>query len=176
MLEFAFFSHNPNSRKALNYLNYFLSKTSANTTNGTGSTASNAIVEAACQWLIKKATNNRITYSQSNRNLKNVNGTSYDCSSFIITGFYAAGLDVDATYTGDMKAGFMAKGFTWIPGSTFTSSQCQRGDILLSEEVHTQMYIGNNQDVNCGSTPAAVITHSSDNFGRSWDGILRYVE
>lgn len=144
--------------------------------NGGGTTASNETVEKAVQWLVNKASNNYITYSQSNRNLKNVNGSSYDCSSFIITGFYAAGLDVDASYTGDMRDGFTAKGFTWIPGSNFESSQCLRGDILLNESIHTQMYIGNNQDVNCGSTPARVITHSSDNFGRGWSGILRYVE
>lgn len=171
----AFYSTTPNLNWAVNRLNNLLTTTNSNTTNGTGSTASNATVEAAVQWLVNKATNNYITYSQSNRNLKNINGTSYDCSSFIITGFYAAGLDVDATYTGDMKAGFMAKGFTWIPGNTFTSSQCLRGDILLSIETHTQMYIGNNQDVNCGSTPAKVLTHAVDNYGRGWDGILRYV-
>ena len=52
----------------------------------------------------------------------------------------------------------------------------QRGDILLKEDDHTQMYIGNNQDVNCGNTPARVMVHSVDNYGRGWDGILRLTE
>lgn len=152
-----------------------LLETVNNLVHGGGGTASNATVEAAVQWAIDKATNNYITYSQTNRNLKNVNGTSYDCSSFIITAFYAAGLDVNATYTGNMRAGFTAVGFTWIPGSYFAASDCLRGDILLNEALHTQMYIGNNQDVNCGSTPAGVQSHAPDNYGNGWDGILRYV-
>lgn len=138
---------------------------------GSGSTASDAMVEAAVQWAIDRATNYYVTYSQTNRNLKNVNGTSFDCSSFIITAFYAAGLDVNATYTGDMRAGFEAVGFTWHAGTSWESNQLLRGDILLNEGMHTQMYIGDNQDVNCGSTPARVQTHT---VSYPWDGILRY--
>lgn len=143
-------------------------------TGGGGTSASSEAVENAVQWAVNKATNNYITYSQSNRNLKNVDGMSYDCSSFIITAFYSAGIDVAATYTGDMIAGFTAVGFEWIAGSYWESSQLQRGDILLNIANHTQMYIGDNQDVNCGSTPAKVQSHSVDYWGRGWDGILRY--
>lgn len=143
---------------------------------GGGSEASNDKVEAAVQWAINKATNNYITYSQSNRNLKNPDGMSFDCSSFIITAFYAVGIDIDATYTGDMRAGFTAKGWIWIPGQNFPASQLQRGDILLNESIHTQMYIGDNQDVNCGSTPAKVQSHAANNYGRGWNGILRFSE
>lgn len=139
-----------------------------------GVNASNADVEKAVQWLVKKASNEYITYSQTNRNLKNPNGTSYDCSSFVITGFTVGGFNIDATYTGNMKAGFTAAGFQWIPGTTFESSQCKRGDILLNEALHTQVYIGNNQDVNCGNTPARVQQHSVNNYGSGWNGILRY--
>lgn len=141
---------------------------------GNGAQASNEKVEAAVKWAVDKASNNYITYSQSNRNLKNPNGMSYDCSSFIITAFYAVGVNINATYTGNMVAGFTAAGWEWITGSSFQSSQLQRGDILLNTAIHTQMYIGNNQDVNCGSTPARVQTHSVDNYGRGWNGILRY--
>lgn len=143
-------------------------------THGAGGTASDEKVEQAVKWCIDKASNNYITYSQANRNLKNVNGMSYDCSSFIITGFYAAGIDIKATSTRDMRAGFTAAGWEWIPGSSFAANRLQRGDILLNEALHTQMYIGNNQDVNCGSTPACVQPHIPDNYGRGWDGILRY--
>lgn len=141
---------------------------------GGGSIATNEKVEAACQWLINKATNNYITYSQTNRNLKNPNGMSYDCSSFIITGFYAVGWNINASATSNMRMGFTSAGFVWIPGTVFPAEVCRRGDILLKESNHTQMYIGDNQDVNCGSTPAMVQPHSDDNYGRGWDGILRY--
>lgn len=142
---------------------------------GSGSgVAPNASVEAAVQWMINKANSEFITYSQIDRNLKNPNGSSYDCSSFVITGFYVGGFDANATYTGDMVSGFEALGFQFIPGNVFTADQCIRGDILLNIALHTQVYIGNNQDVNCGDTPARVQGHSDDNYGSGWDGILRY--
>lgn len=145
--------------------------------SGTGS-ATNAQVERAVQWLIDKANFEYITYSQQYRNLKNPDGSSYDCSSFVITGFYVAGLNADATYTGNMKQAFIDLGFTWIPGAYFAAASCKRGDILLKEfdpGGHTQVYIGDGQDVNCGGTPACVQDHAADNYGRSWDGILRLV-
>ena len=151
-------------------------KVSSSSSGGTVST--NANVERAVIWMIDKVTNEYITYSQSYRNLKNPYGYSYDCSSFVITGFYMGGLDADATYTGDMKDAFIDLGFTWIPGSYFDSADCVRGDILIKEfdpGGHTQVYIGNNQDVNCGSTPAGVQSHAPDNYGRGWDGLLRLV-
>lgn len=145
-----------------------------NIINGSGAAATNANIETAVQWAINKAENEYITYSQITRNLKNPNGSSYDCSSFVITAMYVGGFDAAATYTGDMKSAFQALGFTWIPGSYFAAEDCLRGDILLNETYHTQMYIGNNQDVNCGDTPARVTVHSPDNWGSNWDGILRY--
>ncbi len=181
---FAFNGMTPNLNYAVNQLNRnnnilggLLNKASdaiSGIIAGNGSTASNEAVENAVQWAVNKASNNYITYSQSNRNLKNVNGSSYDCSSFIITAFYAAGIDISATYTGDMVAGFTAAGWEWIEGTTWESSQLQRGDILLNVTHHTQMYIGDNQDVNCGSTPAKVQSHSTNYYGKGWNGILRY--
>lgn len=183
MPSYAFNSSCPDTNYALNRLNrgqYKQLKSINGLTDvanklqgGMGSVAANASVEKAVQWMIDKATNYYITYSQSVRNLKVPNGLSYDCSSFVITAFFVAGYDVNATYTGNMRAGFTALGWTWIPGSTFTAEQCLRGDILLNEALHTQVYIGNNQDVNCGSTPARVQSHSIDNYGSYWDGILR---
>lgn len=142
-------------------------------TAGNGAISPNDKVEAAVQWMINKATNNYVTYSQQVRNLKNPNGSSYDCSSFVITGFYVGGYDANAWTTVQMKDAFTALGFTWYPGSYFTSDQLQRGDILLNIIEHTQVYIGNNQDVVCGDTPARVTTHSPDNYGSGWDGVLR---
>lgn len=136
--------------------------------------ASSAAVEKAVQWMVDKANTGKVTYSQGTRNLKNPDGWSFDCSSFVITGFYVGGIDVNAGYTGNMRAGFTAAGFTWIPGSSFEASQLQRGDILLNESLHTQVYIGNGEDVNCGSTPARVMKHSVNYGGKGWHGVLRY--
>lgn len=177
-MPYAFNGPNPNLNYAVNRLNrdtWNLFDSIGGIIGGNGQQATNASVEAAVQWAINKASNNYITYSNSNRNLKNPNGMSYDCSAFLITAFYAVGVDINATYTGNMRAGFTAAGWTWIPGTLWYSSQLRRGDILLKESNHTQMYIGNNQDVSCGSTPAKVLTHSVNNYGRNWDGILRLI-
>lgn len=141
---------------------------------GSGSVAPNASVESAVQWGVNEVQSRYITYSQSNRWGPN----SYDCSSFVITMFRKGGFDVNANSTHDMKAGFTALGFQWLPGSTWPASKLQRGDILLNEGAHTQVYIGNNQDVNCGSTPARIVSHNERytyNGHNGWDGILRYV-
>ena len=152
--------------------------TVAGIVGGGGSVSPNANVETAVQWAINKANTNRVTYSQSNRNLKNPDGWSYDCSSFMITSFYVGGFDINATYTGNMVAGFQAAGFSWTPMSYIPANILQRGDVMVKQfgaYGHTQMYIGNNQDVNCGATPANVCSHSPDNWGRGgWDGYLRY--
>lgn len=147
-----------------------------------GTHATNAHVEAAVQWLVNKASNNYVTYSNYVRNLY-TDGYSYDCSSFVITGFYlGGGFNIrGASSTRDMRNYFVNAGFIWIPGFTWYSNQLKRGDILIKEfdpGGHTQVYIGNNKDVNCGSTPARVQDHNINNssYGvvRGWDGILRY--
>lgn len=142
---------------------------------GAGGSASNASVEAAVTWAVNEVQSRYITYSQSNRWGPN----SYDCSSFVITMFRKAGFTINASYTGDMRAGFTAAGFVWHPvaSGTIPASMLQRGDILLNETKHTQVYIGNNQDVNCGSTPARIVAHRDRyTYGgaNGWDGFLRY--
>lgn len=63
-----------------------------------------------------------------------------DCSSAVISCWQAAGVDVHATYTGDMLAGFLATGlFEKKPASY----QAQRGDIYLNYAAHTAMCLGN---------------------------------
>ena len=63
-------------------------------------------------------------------------GGDRDCSSGVISAYQAAGLDVDATYTGNMLDGFLATGeFEWKP----MSFVAQRGDIYLNISNHTAM-------------------------------------
>lgn len=142
---------------------------------GGGATSPNSSIETAVQWAVDAANNRYITYSQANRHLKDPdNFYTGDCSSFVITAMYVGGFDAPATYTGDMRSGFESLGFKWYPGSYWDASELQRGDIQLNEALHTNMYIGNNQDVDCGSTPCRVIQHTPNFWGTGWDGILRY--
>lgn len=149
---------------------------------GNGAISPNANVEAAVQWAINKCNNEYITYSNYERNVRIPNGKSYDCSSFIITAFYVGGYNADFSglveNTWGMKEAFTRIGFQWIPMNTIPANACQRGDILLREyggpgDGHTQLYIGNNQDANCGGTPARIVVHEEYGYGYGWDGILR---
>ena len=146
---------------------------------GGGTNANNASVENAVQWLIN--TSKRDTYYDTTANSARVlNSNCYNCSTAVITAFWQAGFPINhATWTGNMRADFEPAGFRWIAGSRWESNQLIRGDILLSIEHHTQVYIGNNQDVNFGGNTGAVITHcplcpTESGGWRNWDGILRY--
>lgn len=184
-MAYAFNGTNPNPNWALNRLNRRQSALDAIVstirgilgfvTQGGGSYATDGMVENAVQWCIDKVTKSKITYSLEYRNLNNPDGTSYDCSSFLITAFNQAGFNINATYTGNMKDAFVAAGWEWYPVSWYIpADNLVRGDIMLNEVSHTQMYIGNGEDVNCGGTPAEIIPHNSDNWGRGWDGYLHY--
>lgn len=154
-----------------------------NIINGGGTFAANADVEKAVQWAIDKVNNNYITYDEPPRvtSVGDFTATQYDCSSFIITAFLYAGFNVTgATYTGNMRQYFEPQGFRWYPGARWAAEDLKRGDILLQETYHTQMYIGNGQDVNCGATPGMVTSHwdfyvnNEQGYYDGWDGILRY--
>lgn len=89
-----------------------------------------------------------------------------------------------------MRSVFENAGFTWIPKSQIdlsNSSQLVRGDILLNEAKHTEIYIGNNQRVGAhtGTYDKYDSNSPGDNNGieifiynysnsSNWDGILRY--
>lgn len=144
---------------------------------GGGSVAPDANVEKAVQWCIDKANSNSVVYVFGSPDRFNPDGLYYDCSGFLCTAFDYAGFDIQGaggTYTGNMIPAFTSRGWKWIEGSTWSADELQRGDILLNIEWHTQMYIGNNQDVNCGYTPASIESHCQFYEPYGWDGILRY--
>lgn len=65
-----------------------------------------------------------------------------DCSSSVIDAYQKAGVNVKATYTGNMRRGFLETGlFTWHPWGD--GYQAKRGDIYLNETHHTAMCLGN---------------------------------
>ena len=67
-----------------------------------------------------------------------------DCSSAVISCWQAAGVDVQATYTGDMLAGFLATGLFEKQPLSFTA---QPGDIYLNYSAHTAMCISSEPDL-----------------------------
>ena len=142
--------------------------------------AASPVVESAISWAISIANNNSHGYSQISRW-----GPDYDCSSFVISAFKSAGVNVgSATYTGNMRSQFILHGFQWIPWSQIGSvSNLQRGDILLNESTHTELYLGNNQNVGAHSNRGYPQTGDqtgtevsvSGYYYHPWDGVLRYV-
>ena len=147
--------------------------------------ADSSIVEKAITWAMKIANDNSHGYSQVNRW-----GPDYDCSSFIIQAFKNAGADIDTSkvsYTGNMRSYFTTHGFIWIPWSQIgDKSKLIRGDILLCEGVHTELYIGNGQLVGAhtdygypqtGDQTGKEISVTSYYYSSSqpWGGVLRYM-
>lgn len=142
--------------------------------------ASSAVVESAISWAIAIANDNSHGYSQSSRW-----GPDYDCSSFVISAFRNAGVDTGtATYTGNMRSQFTQHGFQWIPWNQIGSiSNLQRGDILLNEAEHTEIYLGNGQNVGAHSNRGFPQTGDQNGtevsvsgyYDHPWNGVLRYV-
>ena len=106
-----------------------------------------SVIENAVQWAVSIADDNRHGYSQANRW-----GPDYDCSSLVISAWQQAGVpvrDAGATYTGNMKAAFLACGFADVTATVnlVTGEGCQAGDILLNERNHVAMSLGGGQMV-----------------------------
>lgn len=150
-------------------------------------------VEQAIEWALTIASDNSIGYSNDFR----YGNPDYDCSSFVTRAFQVAGFDVEfyGAVTSNMKERFTKAGFEWIPFSEIKSDdELQRGDILLDEDSHTELYIGalktvgargGNQDGIVGSDSLGTeISVCLYNYKYVWgkgvyyrnaiDGVLRY--
>ena len=142
--------------------------------------AASPVVEQAISWAISIANDNSHGYSMTSRW-----GPDYDCSSFVISAFRNAGVNVgSATYTGNMRSQFTQHGFQWIPWSQIGgTSNLQRGDILLNDAQHTEIYLGNNQNVGAHSAKGHPETGDqtgneisvSGYYNHPWNGVLRYI-
>lgn len=91
--------------------------------------------------IIKIANDDTHGYSQINRD----GDPDYDCSSLVIHCIRAAGGKMaGATYTGNMLAALKKDGFQIVTDvSKATGEGLERGDILLTPNKHTAIYIGN---------------------------------
>ena len=136
-----------------------------------------SVIEKAVEWALGIAGDSAHGYDQASRW-----GPDYDCSSFVISAYKAAGLPLTATYTGNMKYDFLRNGFLEVKDGTL-----KRGDVLLHEKNHTAIYIGNGQLVHAGINEKGSIKGGQvgDQTGGEiavrgyydypWDCVLRYV-
>lgn len=139
-------------------------------------------IEKAVQRAIDIADDNSHGYSQANRW-----GPDYDCSSFLIHVWQTVGVpvrDAGASYTGNMKAAFLACGFADVSAfvNLATGDGCEAGDILLNERDHVAMSLGNGQMVwasTSGGHPEAgdqtgKEIRTGSFYAYPWDCCLRY--
>jgi len=138
-------------------------------------------VENYVQMAINIANNNQHGYSQANRD----GYPDYDCSSLVCNVVQRSGIPVmenGASYTGNMRAAFIKSGFTPVSVNLANCAGMERGDILLNDQSHTAIYIGNGQIVQAGGTDGH--PEPGDQTGREiqvmryynfpWSVVLRY--
>ena len=173
-------------------------------TTGTGSTTTTTT--STTHWMVEKAINWAVSIANDNTygyilgaNHSWSSSTDYDCSSLVTTAFKKAGFGNWVTSTHYMRSMFEKVGFKWIPASQLgglkTSANLQRGDILLNEKNHTEIYIGNNQLVGAHANwngyaggigggkynssgkwrSGADEINISNYYSYPWNGVLRYV-
>ncbi len=140
-------------------------------------------IQSAVSLAVEMANDPTHGYSQQNRW-----GPDYDCSSFLIHVWQSVGVpvrDAGATYTGNMKAAFLACGFADVSAfvNLATGEDCMPGDILLNERDHVAMSLGNEQMV--WASTSGGHPEPGDQTGREirtgafysfpWDCCLRYL-
>ena len=106
-------------------------------------------VESYVQKAINIARNDVHGYSMQNRD----GYPDYDCSSLVCHVVQEAGIPVmdnGASYTGNMRVAFMKSGFVPVNVNLATCAGMVRGDILLHDQDHTAIYIGNKKIVQAG--------------------------
>ncbi len=143
-------------------------------------------INKAVDWAVDIASDSAHGYDQASRW-----GPDYDCSSFVIAAWEAAGVPVrqaGASYTGNMYAAFLRCGFADVTAKVDlrTGAGLQKGDVLLNKANHTELYIGGGRVVKASINENGGVTggKSGDQNGREiyvgsyynypWDAVLRY--
>lgn len=147
------------------------------------------LIERVCSWMVAIANDNSHGYSQDQK--KRWLSPDIDCSSFVILAWESQGIPVkskyNASFTGDMKDAFIKAGFQCIKYSK--DLPLIRGDVLLNEQHHVVLYLGNNQIVHASSSETGgKYGRDGDNNGKEvcvrsfyqpsygWQYVLRYPE
>ena len=163
----------------------FTKLSSSNLNSGGGSVAPSQDVEGLVQLAIDIANDDSHGYDWGNRW-----GPDYDCSSLLLYCAKQAGFNVygSSPYgtTQTMVQQFTDVGWTWHAGMGNSVGELQRGDILLNINEHTEMYIGNQQNVGAHINELGGVYggRTGDQTGQEisvggwyshpWNGILRY--
>ena len=143
-----------------------------------------SIIQDAVAWARRIAADDSHGYDQTNRW-----GADYDCSSFVISAFKAAGVPLECTYTGDMRGDMLRRGFADVTASVnlSTGAGVREGDVLLNYARHTALALGNGHVVQASINERGTATGGTpgDQTGREiyerayynypWDCVLRYV-
>jgi hypothetical protein len=148
-----------------------------------------APIEAAIEWGTAIANDDSHGYSQITRN----GNPNYDCSSFICYAMQNVGFNIPITSTHSMKRLFLAEGnWEWIPsymlgdltvyGVTSGQSGLKRGDILLNEQTHTEIYLGGGMSLGAhwdwdgrNGDSSGLEINIAQYWDSNWDGVLRYI-
>lgn len=142
-----------------------------------------SIIQDAVAWARQIAADDSHGYDQTNRW-----GADYDCSSFVISAYKAAGVPLECTYTGDMRGDMLRRGFADVTASVnlLTGAGVQEGDVLLNYARHTALAIGGGRIVQASINERGAATGGTpgDQTGREiyertyynypWDCVLRY--
>lgn len=158
--------------------------------NKNGRLSGSAAMNKAIDWAIKTAKNDYHEYRYgAGHGAKE--SRYYDCSGFVCHALKAAGFNINAVGTSDMRAELEKAGFEWIPWSKINGTKnLKSGDVLLRLKTsgrcgHTEMYIGNNQMVGAHESPQYIVSSNVGVTGassisvtqyknKSWAGVLRY--
>lgn len=147
-------------------------------------------VDVMVDFMVNVANDDSYGYSQYERWGQT---KKYDCSSLTITATEKAGWPVKskygATYTGNMKQAYLKVGFTDVTKSVDlkTGRGLKRGDVVLNEIHHVEVYAGNGMLVGANSDENRGIAgyKAGDQTGREiwvkpyyvyrhgWDCVLR---
>lgn len=142
------------------------------------------VIQSAVAWARGIAADASHGYDQANRW-----GPDYDCSSFVISAYKAAGVPLACTYTGDMRGDMLRCGFAVVSSSSVdlaTGAGLEAGDVLLNYAHHTALYIGGGRIVQASINERGGVIGGvpGDQTGREicergyynypWDCVLRY--
>lgn len=144
-----------------------------------------SVIDDAVNWAVDIANDKTHGYDQTNRW-----GPDYDCSSFVISAWDAAGVDVKgngATNTRNMCDAFIKTGFTDVTDQvTFsTGAGLVAGDVLWRSG-HTCMYVGDGKVANASQNENGHATGGETGdqnekeiavknyYNSNWTKVLRY--